>query len=138
MQLTKTKIIVDTNIWISFLISKQLKKLDKLFYKDKIIFVFSDELVNEFLEVAVRPKFKKYFNRTDVEKILDLIQNISIITKVKSKVDVCRDEKDNFLLALAKDAKADYLISGDNDLLVLKEFHKTKILNYSDFEKLKI
>jgi len=36
---------------------------------------------------------------------------------------------------LAKDGDADYLITGDNDLLVLKEFGKTKIVTLREFEK---
>ncbi len=53
---------------------------------------------------------------------------------VRSKVELCRDPKDNFLLALAKDGDADYLITGDADLLVLKEFEKTKIVTLAEFE----
>jgi uncharacterized protein len=40
---------------------------------------------------------------------------------------VCRDSKDNFLLALAKDGKADYLLTGDKDLLELVQFGNTRI-----------
>ena len=52
---------------------------------------------------------------------------------VSSTVDVCRDAKDNFLLALAKDGKASHLLTGDKDLLVLKNFGKTKILTISEY-----
>lgn len=55
------------------------------------------------------------------------------IFKVSTVVDVCRDSKDNFLLALSQDAEADFLITGDKDLLVLHIFGKTKILTLSDF-----
>ena len=129
----KSRIIVDTNIWISFLISKRLRKLENLFNNDKFVFVFSKELLEEFVEVAARPKFKKYFERKDVERLLDIIENIAEVVKVKSKVNKCRDEKDNFLLALAKDSKADYLLTGDDDLLVLKRFHATQIVTYTKF-----
>lgn len=129
----KSKIIVDTNIWISFLISKRLHNLEQLFDNDWIIFVFGNELIEEFVEVAARPKFKKYFNREDIEKVLDIMNHIGEIVKVKSKVELCRDEKDNFLLALAKDSKADFLITGDEDLLIIQKFHNTEILNYSQF-----
>lgn len=52
---------------------------------------------------------------------------------MKSTVNICRDPKDNFLLALAKDGKASHLITGDSDLLVLKKSGKTEILNISDY-----
>ena len=131
--LKKSKIIIDTNIWISFLISKRLHNLEQLFDNDRIIFIFGNELIEEFVEVAARPKFEKYFSRESVEKVLDIINHIGEIVKVKSKVELCRDEKDNFLLALAKDSKADFLITGDEDLLIIKKFHNTKILTYSQF-----
>lgn len=41
--------------------------------------------------------------------------------------------KDDFLLALARDADADYLISGDADLLTLGQFGRTKIMKLPDF-----
>jgi len=45
----------------------------------------------------------------------------------------CRDVKDNYLLALSKDADADYLITGDKDLLVLKQFENTLIVTLPQF-----
>ena len=53
---------------------------------------------------------------------------------IKDKTDICRDKKDNFLLDLAGNGNADYLITGDEDLLVLKEFKGTKILNFREFD----
>ena len=53
--------------------------------------------------------------------------------KVKSNINICRDEKDNFLLNLLIDSKADYLITGDKNLLILEKIKKTKILTFSEF-----
>ena len=53
----------------------------------------------------------------------------------KITITICRDPKDNFLLALAKDAGADYLITRDDDLLSIKQFEKTIILTLEDFIK---
>jgi predicted nucleic acid-binding protein len=52
---------------------------------------------------------------------------------VTSSVSLCRDKKDNFLLALAKDACADYLITGDKDLLVIKKFERTQIITITEY-----
>lgn len=46
---------------------------------------------------------------------------------------MCRDEKDNFLLNLSIDSKADYLITGDKDLLVLEKIEWTEIMSFTDF-----
>ncbi|MDR2683088.1 MAG: putative toxin-antitoxin system toxin component, PIN family [Dysgonamonadaceae bacterium] len=45
----------------------------------------------------------------------------------------CRDPKDNFLLSLAQTVQADFLITGDNDLLVLKHHLGTVIISFNDF-----
>jgi len=55
------------------------------------------------------------------------------IVAVKSNVEICRDPKDNFLLELAKDGKATYLLTGDNDLLDIQTFGRTKILTLTHF-----
>lgn len=55
------------------------------------------------------------------------------LTEVASIITICRDPKDNFLLALANDGKADYLLTGDKDLLELKKFGKTKIEKLTAF-----
>ena len=127
------KVILDTNLWISFLISKRLDYLDDLLLKGKIRLIFSKELIEEFLTVAKRPKFKKYFSEDNVADLLRLFDKYGKYIEVTTKVEECRDYKDNFLLNLAVDSKANYLITGDADLLVIKSMKKTKILNWTDF-----
>lgn len=130
----RLRIILDTNLWISFLISKKLKKIDTLFDNNAVLLVFSQELLEEFIHVARRPKLKKYFSESDILKLLDTFESYGEMTEVISKIDVCRDPYDNFLLALAKDSNADFLITGDQDLLIINKFEHTQILSYSEFE----
>lgn len=127
--------ILDTNLWISYLISKRLSEIDQLFEREDVRLLFSEELLDEFIEVAGRPKFRSYFPEEDVEELLSLFDEFGEIIDVTSKIDLCRDEKDNFLLALAKDGHADFLVTGDEDLLVIRQFETTKILSYSDFKE---
>jgi hypothetical protein len=127
------KIILDTNLWISFLISKKFSQIDKLIENKKIILIFSNELLEEFIDVVSRPKFKKYFSKKDIEKILEYFDQFGELVKVKSDIKICRDEKDNFLLNLLVDSKADYLITGDKDLLILEKMEETKIMTFSEF-----
>ena len=128
-----SRIILDTNLWISFLISKKFDKLDELIENKNIILCFSHELIEEFIVVVSRPKFKKYFSENDIERILTYFDEFGELTTVASNVQLCRDEKDNFLLNLSIDAKADFLITGDKDLLVLKTVGQTKITTFTDF-----
>ncbi len=124
------KIIFDTNLWISFLISKNFTEIDKLILEENTTLIFSNESLEEFIDVVKRPKFKKFFSEKDIEKLLDMFDQYADLIKVKSKIDICRDPKDNFLLNLAVDGKADYLVTGDKDLLVLDKIKKTQIITF--------
>ena len=136
--MNKIKVILDTNLWISYLISKRLIALDNFFENEKIVLVFSEALLEEFIEVAKRPKFKKYFSSKDLENLLIYFSAFGILVEVQSNILLCRDPKDNFLLSLSKDAEADYLITGDADLLTVGKFENTTILTYMDFILLKL
>jgi len=127
------RIILDTNLWISYLISKRLSQIDQLILDDQLTLLFSEELLEEFIEVANRPKFEKYFSNEDVINLLLLFDFYGELVKIESNMDSCKDPKDNFLLNLAVDGKADYLITGDKDLLELEEIGQTSILTFNEF-----
>ena len=128
-----TRVVIDTNIWVSFLISDKYRKLDNLLLGNRIIILFSTELLEELNKVSKYPKLKKYFSPNAVEEMIFNLSSYIELVKVTSKTDICRDPNDNFLLTLAKDGKANYLITGDTDLLSLNKFSKTKILTLTDF-----
>lgn len=69
----KTRIIVDTNLWISFLIGKKLAGLLDFLSDEKVELVVSQELLNEVLEVASRPKLKKYFSQEHLNLVEDFM-----------------------------------------------------------------
>jgi len=127
------KLILDTNLWISFLISRRYNQLDNLLDSGKIVFIFSHESIEEFITVANRPKFKKYFSDSDLNELIRQFDKYGKLVKVKTQLSLCRDIKDNFLLNLAVDSNANYLITGDLDLLILKKVHNTKICTWSEF-----
>lgn len=133
MENNSHRIILDTNLWISFLISKDFTKLDKLILDEKCILVFSNELLSEFLSVVKRPKFRKFLTKEDIEDILETIQDYAVYFEVESKIKTCRDIKDNFLLSLAKDSNSNFLITVDKDLLDIKVFENTQILTLTEF-----
>jgi putative PIN family toxin of toxin-antitoxin system len=95
------RVIIDTNLWITSLIKKDQERLTALIFSKKIILVFSDELLLEFLTVCQRPKFKKYFSYFDTVSLLNTIEEYAEFINVKTVTNICRDTKDNFLLSLA-------------------------------------
>ncbi len=135
MQNKVSRIIIDTNLWISFLITRDFNKLDDIIFSRNGILVFSQELLDEFLAVARRPKFRRFFSIMDLEEILETIGQYADFVKVQSKIEVCRDPKDNFLLSLSIDGSSDFLLTGDKDLLDLTKFGETIIITISDFLK---
>ncbi|MDQ2863685.1 MAG: putative toxin-antitoxin system toxin component, PIN family [Bacteroidota bacterium] len=135
MQNQKDRVIIDTNLWISFLLTNDTKKLDSIISDKKLILLFSRELIDEIIEVTQRKKFRKYFSLEDMENWLFKVRQVSEFIKVKSKITICRDPKDNFLLSLSIEGNATHLITGDKDLLVLKNFDSTIILNMADYLK---
>lgn len=136
MKKSKPIIIIDSNIWISFMIGKTILKLKERVAEGKIEVIITDRLLEEIKEVAPRKRFQKYFQDTDVQAFLKYLESISSNIKIKSEVNLCRDEKDNYLLALAKDCKADYIVTGDKDLLTLEKFGKTLIIRFGIFNEL--
>lgn len=135
MKTNSLKVIIDTNLWISFLISKNYKQLDEIIFERKCTLVFSKELMDEFISVICRPKFRRFFTLKDTESLIDSIEEYANFYEVTSNVGACRDLKDNFLLSLSKDSNADFLITGDMDLLELESFETTRIITISDFLK---
>jgi putative PIN family toxin of toxin-antitoxin system len=133
MRSQKNKVIIDTNLWINFLLTKALSRFDSIIARRRLNLIFSQELVDEFVEVTQRKKFRKYFSLQDVESLLIKIRNRAIFIEVTSRATTCRDAKDNFLLALATDSRATHLITGDKDLLILERYGNTKILTISEY-----
>ena len=96
--------------------------------------LFSERLFAKFVGVAHREKFRRYFSENDIDELSLKMKKVAKIVPTTSVQTQCRDPKDNFLLELAVDGKADYLITGDNDLLVLGTFKKTKIVTIAEFQ----
>jgi uncharacterized protein len=65
--------------------------------------------------------------------MLSALESFIYFVEIKSTIAVCRDPNGNFLLALAKDGGGNYILTGDNDLLDLKNFGKTKIITIAHF-----
>lgn|SRR5574344_58947 len=128
------KIIVDNNLWISFIIGKRLSLLSYLLHSADIEIFICDELISEFLSVTERTKIKKYVSKKDVTDTLLLMKSYCKYVRITKKaLSDIRDKNDIYLLSLAETIKADYIITGDKDLLVLKKHKQTKILSFSDF-----
>ena len=85
------------------------------------------ELIGEYKAVVQRPKLKKYIGEKDVLDTLELMSLYCFCVDIeKPAVSPIRDVKDLYLLSLADTIPADYIISGDKDLLVLGKHNETR------------
>ena len=126
------KVILDTNQFVSaFLFGGMTKIVFDLVLNNKLELYVSEDLKAEVLE-----KFKYYgaSEQTLLDAFLFLDAKGIVITP-KTEVSICRDPEDNYLLALAEEAQASYLVTRDKDLLDLpqKKWKNTKIVKPEEF-----
>ena len=128
------KVIFDTNVWISFLIGKHLFKIKDLISDNRINIITTEQLFEEIKSVTSRDKLKKYFPKERVDELILFLEAVGEKIEITQTNFICRDPKDNFLLDLIDFSKADYLITGDKDLLEHNPFKTAQILTPADFE----
>jgi uncharacterized protein len=132
----KIKAIIDTNLFISFLIGKKLKTLKKRLSDASIELIFAEQNLLEIRMVTSRNKFRKYFELSKVEDLINFIQITGKVFEIVEIAKICRDHKDDFLLALALISSADYLVTGDKDLADIGNIGQTAIVSIDEFEKI--
>ena len=92
MSKEKHRVVIDTNLWISFLLTRNFVKLDHLLSTGRIILLISQELLEEMIEVAERPKFRKYFDLSELAELLINLQQKAELVQVHSQINICRDD----------------------------------------------
>jgi len=128
-------IVVDANMFISAYIwhgNPQIV-LDRVVGKIDVLF-FTDSIINEIEEIIGRPKFNRHKKQVDyiVADIKRFGKKVTVSHKHRI-TGVCRDHDDDKYIECALAAGADYLITGDRDLLDLKEYGGVKIVNARDY-----
>jgi uncharacterized protein len=132
---TKPIIVLDTNTLLSAIMrpdSISAQAFQKALVKGDI--VYSSETLSELIEVFNRPKFDKYVSLKERQSFIKDFQKAAIpIFAQPLSTPICRDPNDDKYLALALAAKAQFIVTGDLDLLVLNPFNNIDILKSSDF-----
>ncbi len=118
------------------MIGKNLRGLQNQIDSQNLRIITCNEQLIELSEVLKKPKLKKYFDKEKISDFFELLDESSECVVITTKSDICRDPKDNYLVSLALDSKANFLISGDKDLLDLNTIGITVVLKYSDFNSI--
>ena len=130
----RLNIILDTNWYVSASINRNSsRRLYELLTRENLTIFYSRELLEEYQAVISRKKFNKYISIHQANRFINLVMTRLAPVEIKSPVHKSRDTKDNFLLSMSIDCTADYLVTGDPDLLELKKFEETIILTMAEF-----
>jgi len=130
------KVIIDTNLWISFLVGHQALLVRRMLTDLRFDVFVCSKLIEEIRDVANRDKIRKHLGPTDLDDLLSIINAFCQFATIETEVapEAVRDPKDLYLLALADTIGADYIISGDADLTDLGKHNKTIIIKIADFK----
>lgn len=93
----------------------------------------SDSTFSELTRVLARPKFDKYVLASKRNEFLQDLAELVQFVDVTTQIEACRDPKDNQYLEVAVSAKAECIVTGDDDLLVLNPFQGIPILTSQAF-----
>jgi len=131
------RVVVDMNVLISATIKPNSRLAQILVYlrNGMFEFLYFPEFLQEYTEVISRPRlWEKYqLDKEEIAAVVQVLENRGALVYVVTQVDVCRDPDDNILLSLALDGKADYIVSGDKDLLDLVSFREIPIIKPAEF-----
>ena len=126
------QVVVDTNIFVSAALRGGTPREVVRLWEDEIFtLVVSSEIVDEYMEVLSRPKFR--LSKKDVEKVITLIDMRAVKVFPTKKLLVVDDPKDNKFLECASEANANYIVSGDKHLKDLGEYEGIKIVSPEKF-----
>lgn len=131
------RVVVDMNVLISATIKPNSPLAQILVYirNGRFEFLYFPQFLKEYADVVSRPHLweKYHLDHEEIAALLQVMENRGVLVYVVTQVDICRDPDDNILLSLALDGKADYIVSGDKDLLDMVSFREIPIVKPAEF-----
>lgn len=132
--MTAERAVLDTNVLISaalFVSSKPFAALKHVV--DTGVLIFSNETFEELASRMMRPKFDSYVSERTRQAFLVDLAAVAEWTAITGAVHVCRDPDDDKMLETAIAGHADWLVTGDADLLELNPFRGLSIVTPAEF-----
>ncbi len=129
---TNLRFVFDTNVIVSAtLLKKSVARQAFDAARAQGCLLISQETLNELNDVLRRPKFNQYISEHERLQMLAALAREAVLVEVTAVITQCRDPKDNKFLELALSGEADYIVSGDKDLLTLHPFENIAIIRPS-------
>ena len=133
------KVIFDTNVLMAAFITEGLcsRLLLRANRRDFELYV-SSSIMDEFEEGL---RIKAGFSKREIGAVISLVSEIILLAEPEENHQrlasgICRDKTDDHVLACALACHADYLVTGDKDLLEVKRLHHLRVISPRDFELL--
>ncbi len=128
------RIVADTNLLIASIFWNGAPyKIIQQALEKKIELVTSQEILKEVQKVLSDPKEGFILGEQEINDILKVILQYALLVQGQEKVNIVRDPKDNHILSCALAAKAEYIVTRDKDILILKVFNNIKIITPEEF-----
>lgn len=126
------KILIDTNLWISFMIGKRLASIKEVLCRHDVEVYVCEQLLDEIRMVISRPKFNNIIPQETRRHFFEMVYDVCYFTDITvDATSPIRDIKDLYLLSMAESVPVDYIVSGDKDLAELGEHKGIPILTYN-------
>ncbi|AEB11279.1 putative toxin-antitoxin system toxin component, PIN family [Marinithermus hydrothermalis] len=125
------RVVLDTNVYIAALLTPYGVpwRVLELWYEGQYELVISQPVFAELQEVLGRKKFAKRIDPLLSDALLEDLKRLATWVRLKAPANVSvRDPKDLMVLGTALGGKARFIVTGDEDMLVLRSFRGIRIL----------
>jgi uncharacterized protein len=130
----RPRYVFDTNVMVSALLFDESKPAQAFSAAlDRGCILLSHSVLKELTEVLGREKLRPYLVPEEREQFIIALLKESLFIDINETIQVCRDPEDDKILELAVNGRADCIITGDKDLLVLNPFRKIPIIRPDEF-----
>jgi putative PIN family toxin of toxin-antitoxin system len=128
------RLVLDTNLLVSgMLLRGSASRQVIVKASNEGLFLASEATLVELLQVFQRPKFDRAVRLELREALVREYAQRCQIVAVHSRIQACRDARDNKFLELALDGRADLILTGDQDLLTMSPFRGIPILSPTQY-----
>lgn len=134
------RVLLYANIFISFLLNPGKPRVVRNIVRAAILGDFTlllpEALLDEFVsKIPMRSYLSERITPEELAAFVEILRQVGeVVAEIEDEIPaVTRDPKDDYLLAYAVVGEADYLVTGDKDLLVLESFRNLKIIKPADF-----
>jgi putative PIN family toxin of toxin-antitoxin system len=128
------RVVIDTNVFISALLNPVGTPRKVINIAISQFTILQSEATYQELETRIsKKKFDKYLEKDDRLDFLPSLKNRSLFVDILHETTVCSDSDDNKFLELAVSGMAQYIITGDNDLLSLNTYQGIPIITPAEF-----